>query len=64
MKEKIKQLIEQLYAQMKMVDTNYKQQIDDCEIGYKNLCNNMQEQLCILNMALNSPDDIAAKLNL
>ena len=58
MKDKIKQRIAQLDAQIKMVDINYKNELACCEERYKNLCCDMQEELCILNMALNLPDEI------
>lgn len=64
MKNKIKQRIELLNAQIKMVEMNYKSELVDCETRYNNLCCEMQDQLCILRMALNLPDDIVVKLNL
>ena len=56
MKDIIKQRIEQLYARIKMVEINYKNDCQTCEERYKCLCESMQEELTILNMAMNSPD--------
>lgn len=59
MKDEIKRRIELIDEQLKMIEFNYKCEMDSCQVRYKELCSDLQQLQTILFMALNSPYDNA-----